>query len=196
MSGVYIRRQSMSLKTNWSRPHIVLLSPRDERYGINSKTAQDQSWRRQTVRGAPRHRQLKEVAKDISLPCSISTSASPRYQKELTLYRDEVVQNESALESITSSGQGAGSWEARNMVRRRPPPSFPHALGPISPLSRPNIQANLVRESEKMVRDTAMRLERAAGELGDLLVRAPTPFILIVSLPTDQSDVAELSDIQ
>jgi len=30
--------------------------------------------------------------------------------------------------------------------------------------------ANLVRESEKMVRDTATRLERAAGELGDLLI--------------------------
>lgn len=32
-------------------------------------------------------------------------------------------------------------------------------------------QANLVRESENMVRDTAARLERAVGELGDLIVR-------------------------
>ena len=31
-------------------------------------------------------------------------------------------------------------------------------------------QASLVRESENMVRDTATRLERAAGELEDLLV--------------------------
>jgi hypothetical protein len=33
-------------------------------------------------------------------------------------------------------------------------------------------QASLVRESENMVRDTTARLERAAGELGDLIVRA------------------------
>ena len=33
-------------------------------------------------------------------------------------------------------------------------------------------QASLVRESENMVRDTTTRLERAAGELGDLIVRA------------------------
>lgn len=29
-----------------------------------------------------------------------------------------------------------------------------------------------MRESENMVRDTSTRLERAAGELGDLIVRA------------------------
>ena len=29
-----------------------------------------------------------------------------------------------------------------------------------------------MRESENMVRDTTTRLERAAGELGDLIVRA------------------------
>jgi hypothetical protein len=33
-------------------------------------------------------------------------------------------------------------------------------------------QASLVRESENMVRDTTARLERAAGELEDLIVRA------------------------
>jgi hypothetical protein len=40
-------------------------------------------------------------------------------------------------------------------------------------------QANLVRESENMVRDTTTRLERAAGELGDLIVRATllSPFL-------------------
>jgi hypothetical protein len=32
-------------------------------------------------------------------------------------------------------------------------------------------QASLVRESENMVRDTTTRLERAAGELEDLIVR-------------------------
>lgn len=37
-------------------------------------------------------------------------------------------------------------------------------------------QASLVRESENMVRDTTTRLERAAGELEDLIVRAtPSP---------------------
>lgn len=33
-------------------------------------------------------------------------------------------------------------------------------------------QTSLVRESENMVRDTTTRLERAAGELEDLIVRA------------------------
>ncbi|KAI9453283.1 tubulin binding cofactor A [Russula earlei] len=68
-----------------------------------------------------------------------------RYQKELALYCAEVVENKSKLESITaSSGGESGSWDVKNT-------------------------ANLVRESENMVRDTAMRLERAAGELEDLL---------------------------
>ena len=43
---------------------------------------------------------------------------------------------------------------------------FPH---PIPPLTF--VQRNLIRESENMVRDTAARLERAAGELSDLVVR-------------------------
>jgi hypothetical protein len=34
------------------------------------------------------------------------------------------------------------------------------------------LQASLVRESENMVRDTTTRLERATGELEDLIVRA------------------------
>jgi len=57
-----------------------------------------------------------------------------------------------------------------------------HPLRPFNPPHScsihpyPFLQANLVRESEKMVRDTATRLERAAGELEDLLVRAPMHF--------------------
>jgi len=60
---------------------------------------------------------------------------------------------------------------------------LPSRPGPISPFSPLNTQANLVRESEKMVRDTATRLERAAGELGDLLVRAPTLFPFDCEIP-------------
>ena len=40
---------------------------------------------------------------------------------------------------------------------------------PSSPLTF--VQKSLIRESENMVRDTAARLERATGELGDLVVR-------------------------
>jgi len=44
-----------------------------------------------------------------------------------------------------------------------------------------------VRESEKMVSDTATRLERVTGELEDLLVRAP--HTLPFDSPADQGDV-------
>lgn len=97
----------------------------DERYGINSKTAQDQSWRRETVRTTPHHRQLNRLPKHLSTPLPFSKYAPPhRYQKELALYRAEVVQNETKLKSITASGEGGESWEARNAVRRRQPRPF------------------------------------------------------------------------
>lgn len=35
-----------------------------------------------------------------------------------------------------------------------------------------------MRESENMVQDTTTRLEKAAGELDDLLVRAALPYTL------------------
>ena len=40
-------------------------------------------------------------------------------------------------------------------------------------------QASLVRESENMVRDTTTRLERAAGELEDLIVRIARSIALL-----------------
>ena len=48
----------------------LITLPRDERYGIDSKTAQDQSWRRETVRGAPPHQRLNRLPKTSpSPPC-------------------------------------------------------------------------------------------------------------------------------
>jgi len=46
----------------------LLALPRDERCGIDSKTAQDQSWRRETVRGAPPHQQLNRLPKTSLYP--------------------------------------------------------------------------------------------------------------------------------
>ena len=63
-----------------------------------------------------------------------------------------------------------------------PPFSLPRYFCSMSHLS-PFIQANLVRESEKMVGDTATRLERAAGELEDLLVRAPHISLSVCTIP-------------
>ncbi|KAI9462036.1 tubulin binding cofactor A [Russula earlei] len=81
----------------------------------------------------------------IQKQLKIKAGIVKRYQKELALYRAEVVENKSKLGSITaSSGGESGSWDVKNA-------------------------ANLVRESEKMVLDTTTRLERAAGELEDLL---------------------------
>ncbi|KAH9976046.1 tubulin binding cofactor A [Russula compacta] len=75
----------------------------------------------------------------------IKTGVVKRYQKELSFYRTEVVEHKKKLESVTASG--GESWDVKNA-------------------------ASLVRESENMVRDTATRLERAAGELEDLLKSA------------------------
>ncbi|KAH9983223.1 tubulin binding cofactor A [Russula vinacea] len=81
----------------------------------------------------------------------IKAGVVKRYQKELALYRTEVVDNERKLRSFTDTAagtdEGGESWDVRNA-------------------------ASLVRESENMVRDTATRLERAAGELEDLLKSA------------------------
>ncbi|KAI0277578.1 hypothetical protein BGY98DRAFT_934323 [Russula aff. rugulosa BPL654] len=85
----------------------------------------------------------------------IKAGVVKRYQKELALYRTEVVENQRKLQSFTTTAStngeggaaGGGSWDARNA-------------------------ASLVRESENMVRDTTTRLERAAGELEDLIKSA------------------------
>ncbi|KAI0256403.1 tubulin binding cofactor A [Lactifluus subvellereus] len=70
-----------------------------------------------------------------------------RYQKELALYRAEVVENQRKLESVTAQATEGEPWDVKNA-------------------------SNLVRESENMVRDTTTRLERATGELEDLLTSA------------------------
>ncbi|KAH9052845.1 hypothetical protein EDB87DRAFT_1655134 [Lactarius vividus] len=84
----------------------------------------------------------------------IKSGVVKRYHKELALYNTEVVENKKRLESATAADAGGGgeSWDVRNAV------CIPLLL--------------LVRESENMVRDTATRLERAAGELGDLVKSA------------------------
>ncbi|KAI9438191.1 tubulin binding cofactor A [Lactarius indigo] len=76
----------------------------------------------------------------------IKSGVVKRYHKELALYNAEVVENKKKLESATAVDAGGGdeSWDVRNVK-------------------------SLIRESENMVRDTATRLERAAGELGDLV---------------------------
>ena len=51
------------------------------------------------------------------------------------------------------------------------------------------LQASLVRESENMVRDTATRLEQAAGELGDLIVRATLSPPFLSYDPADADDI-------
>lgn len=56
---------------------------------------------------------------------------------------------------------------------------FVHSSHPSLNSSSPFIwQASLVRESENMVHDTTTRLERAAGELEDLIVCATLPLLL------------------
>ncbi len=63
------------------------------------------------------------------------------------------------------------SWDVKNAVRENS--SIPLTHPSLKYMSFDFIwQASLVRESENMVRDTATRLERAAGELDDLIVRA------------------------
>ncbi|KAH8999672.1 tubulin binding cofactor A-domain-containing protein [Lactarius hatsudake] len=75
----------------------------------------------------------------------IKSGVVQRCRKDLALYNAEVVENKKKLESATAADAGGGeSWEVRNAK-------------------------SLVRESENMVRDTETRLEKAAGELGDLV---------------------------
>ena len=106
-----------------------------------------------------------------SSPLAITTITG-RYQKELTLYGAEVVENKKKLDSTTAAAEGGEeSWEIRNAVRDATILWLPSSLLTFVC----TVQKSLIRESENMVRDTAARLERAAGELGDLVVRWPIP---------------------
>jgi hypothetical protein len=54
----------------------------------------------------------------------------PRYQKELALYRAEVVEHEGKLRSFTDTAAGTNegeSWDVRNAVRVLPPLALPFA---------------------------------------------------------------------
>ncbi|KAI9457452.1 tubulin binding cofactor A-domain-containing protein [Lactarius psammicola] len=78
----------------------------------------------------------------------IKSGVVKRYHKEIALYNAEVMENKKRLESATpAAGSGEESWDVKNAK-------------------------SLIRESENMVRDTAVRLERAVGELGDLVKSA------------------------
>jgi len=94
-------------------------------------------------------------------------------------HRAEVVENQRKLQSFTATastnGEGGGgeSWDVRNAVRENSStPRIPRSVYNSCFPSPFLWQASLVRESETMVRDTTTRLERAAGELEDLIVRA------------------------
>jgi hypothetical protein len=105
------------------------------------------------------------------------------------MYKAEVVDNKQRLASATAAAAAARGeeesrdasspvchattawlnggeepWEVKNAVCLATPWT---ALIPFLTL----VQKSLIRESENMVRDTATRLERATGELGDLVVR-------------------------
>jgi hypothetical protein len=107
------------------------------------------------------------------------TDSIPHPRKHAALYRAEVAENQRKLQSFTatasSNGEGRGgeSWDVKNAVRENS--SIPRTPAQIHVFCLPSSfiwQASLVRESESMVRDTTTRLERASGELGDLIVRA------------------------
>ncbi len=100
---------------------------RNEQYSCDSKTAQDQSWRREAVRGT--------TFLSLSRRCRFYSSSPPiipRYQKELALYRTEVVENQRKLQSLTATastnGEGGESWDVKNAVRKSSITLPPHAL--------------------------------------------------------------------
>jgi len=98
------------------------------------------------------------------IPSSFSRNPC-RYHKEIALYNAEVVENKKRLESATAAAAGGGEepWDVKNAVCVATTLWLPSSLT--------FVQKSLIRESENMVRDTATRLERAVGDLGDLVVR-------------------------
>ena len=107
------------------------------------------------------------------------------------MYNAEVVENKQRLASVTAAAAtaargeeesrdassavclatpawlngGEEPWDVKNAVCLATP------LTATRPFFLTLVQKSLIRESENMVRDTAARLERATGELGDLVVR-------------------------
>lgn len=71
-----------------------------------------------------------------------------RLWKEHTLYRNEQNENQAKLDKMRADGE-ADEWKLKN-------------------------QANLIKESEKMVFDTQKRLSSAVAELRELVVHAKT----------------------
>jgi malate/lactate dehydrogenase len=125
--------------------------------------------------------------------CLVTSHETCRYQKELALYNAEIVgnkkrltsaiataaaargeaesrDNESAVCFATESYMAGGEdepWEVKNAVRL----ATPFIVTSLIKYPLTFVQRNLIRESEKMVRDTAARLERATEELSNFVVR-------------------------
>ncbi|KAF8257476.1 hypothetical protein EI94DRAFT_1835627 [Lactarius quietus] len=105
----------------------------------------------------------------------IKSGVVKRYQKELTLYNAEIVEHKQRLASATAaaaaSASAADEEESKEVTSAVCYASPSWVAGGDEPWEVRNAKS-LIRESENMVRDTATRLERAAGELGDLVKRA------------------------
>jgi len=147
----------------------------DERYGIDSETAQDQSWRRETVRGAPPHQRLNRLPKTSLPTCPFPHPHRIDTKKNWgsTAPRSYRTKPSSGLSRLAGKEQSRGQRRIWCVAGNHVPFTLlPHAPSSISSLFTPNSVGNLVRKSEKMVGDTATGLERATGELEDLLVRA------------------------
>ncbi|KXN88906.1 Tubulin-specific chaperone A [Leucoagaricus sp. SymC.cos] len=84
---------------------------------------------------------MSELA-SIQKQLKIKSGSVKRYTKEAILYQKEVDQLKEKLDKFLPGK--AEEWEMKNIRR-------------------------MIEESEKMVLDTATRLSKAAGELGDLV---------------------------
>ncbi|KAN0141612.1 hypothetical protein V8E53_000074 [Lactarius tabidus] len=103
----------------------------------------------------------------------IKTGVVKRYQKELALYNAEIVGNKKRLASaIATAAAARGEAESRDNESAVCFATESYmAGGEDEPWEVKNAR-NLIRESEKMVRDTAARLERATEELSNFVKSA------------------------
>ncbi|EKM84006.1 hypothetical protein AGABI1DRAFT_88809 [Agaricus bisporus var. burnettii JB137-S8] len=80
----------------------------------------------------------------IQKQLKIKAGVVQRYNKEMTLYRKEVVDLGGKLTRLVADG--TEEWDVKNMKR-------------------------MIEESEKMILDTETKLDKAKGELKDLVKR-------------------------
>ncbi|SJL06112.1 uncharacterized protein ARMOST_09448 [Armillaria ostoyae] len=102
----------------------------------------------------------------IQRQLKIKAGAAKRLIKEHILYRKETEDQQRKVAKLIAEGVPEDEWDLKNAVST---PRLPVVY--INP-SQTSPKKKVLDESERMIHDSATRLAKAAGDLGDLIIAA------------------------